>query len=309
MPIKIPDGLPAASFLESENIFVMTENRAVHQDIRPLKIAIMNLMPTKIATETQLIRLLSNTSLQIELTLLATASHTPKHTPPEHMKTFYRSLGEILDERFDGMIITGAPVEDRDFEDVDYWPELCELMNWAETHVFSTFYICWAAQAGLYYHYGVPKYPLDKKMFGVFEHRVLKPYHPLLRGFDEVFYAPHSRHTEVRRSDICNIPRLDILAESAEAGVYLVADKNGRRIFVTGHSEYDRETLAGEYFRDKAKGLDIDVPRHYFPDDDPGKSPSNVWRGHAHLMFSNWLGNIVYQLTPYDLSELDSLSE
>ncbi len=309
MPIKIPDGLPAASFLENENIFVMTENRAAHQDIRPLKIAVMNLMPTKIATETQLIRLLSNTSLQVELTLLATASHTPKHTPPEHMKTFYRSLGEILDERFDGMIITGAPVEDKVFEEVDYWPELCELMDWAETHVFSTFYICWAAQAGLYYHYGVPKYPLDKKMFGVFEHRVLVPYHPLVRGFDEVFRAPHSRHTEVRRSDICNIPALDILAESAEAGVYLVADKNMRRFFVTGHSEYDRETLAGEYFRDKAKGLAIEVPRHYFPDDDPNKSPSNVWRGHSHLLFSNWLSNVVYQNTPYDLSELDTLEE
>lgn len=304
MPIKIPDGLPAANVLETENIFVMTEQRAVHQDIRPLKIAIMNLMPTKIATETQLIRLLSNTSLQIELTLLSTASHTPKHTPPEHMKTFYRTLYEVINEHFDGLIITGAPVEDKQFEDVDYWRELCGLMEWAKTHVFSTVYICWAAQAGLYYHYGVPKYPLDKKMFGIFEHKVLTPYHPLVRGFDEIFHAPHSRHTEIRRQDVEKIDALDIIAESDEAGVYIVADKSNRRFFITGHCEYDRDTLANEYFRDVDKGLPIDLPKHYFPNDDASATPMNLWRGHANLLFSNWLGNIVYQLTPYDLKEL-----
>lgn len=282
----------------------MTEQRAVHQDIRPLRIAIMNLMPTKIATETQLIRLLSNTSLQIELTLLSTASHTPKHTPPEHMKTFYRTLYEVINEHFDGLIITGAPVEDKQFEDVDYWRELCGLMEWAKTHVFSTVYICWAAQAGLYYHYGVPKYPLDKKMFGIFEHKVLTPYHPLVRGFDEIFHAPHSRHTEIRRQDVEKIDALDIIAESDEAGVYLVADKSNRRFFITGHCEYDRDTLANEYFRDVDKGLPIDLPKHYFPNDDASATPMNLWRGHANLLFSNWLGNIVYQLTPYDLKEL-----
>ncbi len=304
MPIKIPDGLPAANVLETENIFVMTEQRAVHQDIRPLRIAIMNLMPTKIATETQLIRLLSNTSLQIELTLLSTASHTPKHTPPEHMRTFYRTLYEVINEHFDGLIITGAPVEDKQFEDVDYWRELCGLMEWAKTHVFSTVYICWAAQAGLYYHYGVPKYPLDKKMFGIFEHKVLTPYHPLVRGFDEIFHAPHSRHTEIRRQDVEKIDALDIIAESDEAGVYLVADKSNRRFFITGHCEYDRDTLANEYFRDVDKGLPIELPKHYFPNDDTSTIPLNLWRGHANLLFSNWLGNIVYQLTPYDLKEL-----
>ncbi|MBR6725769.1 MAG: homoserine O-succinyltransferase [Clostridia bacterium] len=304
MPIKIPDGLPAANVLETENIFVMTEQRAVHQDIRPLKIAIMNLMPTKIATETQLIRLLSNTSLQIELTLLSTASHTPKHTPPEHMRTFYRTLYEVINEHFDGLIITGAPVEDKQFEDVDYWRELCGLMEWAKTHVFSTVYICWAAQAGLYYHYGVPKYPLDKKMFGIFDHKVLTPYHPLVRGFDEIFHAPHSRHTEIRREDVEKIDSLEIIAESDEAGVYLVADKSNRRFFITGHCEYDRDTLANEYFRDIDKGLPIELPKHYFPNDDASATPMNLWRGHANLLFSNWLGNIVYQLTPYDLKEL-----
>lgn len=307
MPIKIPDGLPAADVLETENIFVMTEQRASHQDIRPLKIAVMNLMPTKIATETQFIRLLSNTSLQIELTLLSTASHTPKHTPPEHMSTFYRSLYEVINDRFDGLIITGAPVEDKAFEDVDYWRELCGLMEWAKTHVFSTFYICWAAQAGLYYHYGIPKYPLNAKMFGVFEHRVLTPYHPLVRGFDELFHAPHSRHTEVRRADIDAVDSLEVLASSDEAGVYLVADKDSRNFFITGHCEYDRDTLANEYFRDVGKGLDIAAPKHYFPNDDPSQAPPNVWRGHANLLFANWLGNIVYQLTPYDLAELENM--
>lgn len=304
MPIKTPDGLPAREVLENENISVMNENRALHQDIRPLRIAVMNLMPTKITTETQLIRLLSNSSLQVELTLLSTASHTPKHTPPEHMQTFYRSLYEVINERFDGLVITGAPVEDLEFEKVDYWRELCGLMEWSKTHVFSVFHICWAAQAGLYYYYGVPKYPIEKKMFGVFRHRVLNPRHPLLRGFDEIFMAPHSRHTEVRSEDIKAVNDLEILSASDEAGVYIAADRNMRRFFVTGHSEYDYNTLANEYFRDKSSGCDIDMPKNYFPDDNPENTPPNVWRGHAHLMFSNWLNNIVYQMTPFDLNEL-----
>jgi len=309
LPIKIPDGLPACGVLENENVFVMNEERALHQDIRPLRIAIMNLMPTKITTETQLIRLLSNSPLQVELTLLSTASHTSKHTPPEHMKTFYRSLYEVINERFDGLVITGAPVEDLVYEEVDYWRELCGLMEWAKTHVFSVFHICWAAQAGLYYYYGIPKYPVGKKMFGVFPHRVQNPRHPLLRGFDEIFMAPHSRHTEVRAEDIKTVDSLEILAESDEAGVYIAADRNMRRFFVTGHSEYDYNTLANEYFRDRDKGLDIDLPKNYFPGNDPEKIPPNVWRGHAHLMFSNWLNNIVYQLTPFDLNNLEELNQ
>ncbi len=310
MPIKIPNGLPAKEILERENILVLDdilvikENCAIHQDIRSLRIAVMNLMPTKITTETQLIRLLSNSSLQVELTLLSTATHKPKHTPQEHMSAFYRSFYEVIDEFFDGLVITGAPVEDLEFENVDYWSELCELMEWAKTHVFSVFHICWAAQAGLYYHYGVKKYPLDKKMFGIYPHKVCDPYHLLVRGFDELFYAPHSRHTEVLASDIEKIPQLQILSVSDEAGVYLVADRNYRRFFITGHSEYDRDTLAAEYFRDVKKGLKIDVPKNYFPSDDPEKTPPNVWRSHAHLLFQNWLGNIVYQMTPYDLNKL-----
>lgn len=305
MPIKIPDGLPAREVLEDENISVMNEDRALHQDIRPLRIAIMNLMPTKITTETQLIRLLSDSPLQVELTLLSTASHTPKNTPPEHMQTFYRSLYEVINERFDGLIITGAPVEDLEFEEVDYWRELCGVMEWSKTHVFSVFHICWAAQAGLYYYYGVPKYPIEKKMFGVFRHRVLNPRHPLLRGFDEIFMAPHSRHTEVRAEDIKAVDDLEILSSSDEAGVYIAAERNMRRFFVTGHSEYDYNTLANEYFRDKNNGCDIDIPKNYFPDDNPENTPPNVWRGHAHLMFSNWLNNIVYQMTQYDLNDLE----
>lgn len=305
MPIKIPDGLPARGVLENENIFVMNEDRAIHQDIRPLRIAVMNLMPTKITTETQLIRLLSNSPLQVELTLLSTATHTPKHTPPEHMQTFYRSLYEVINERFDGLVITGAPVEDLKFEQVDYWRELCGVMDWAKTHVFSVFHICWAAQAGLYYYYGIPKYPIAKKMFGVFRHRVLNPHHPLLRGFDEIFMAPHSRHTEIKAEDINKTNELEILSVSDEAGIYIVADRSMRRFFVTGHSEYDYDTLAGEYFRDKNKGLEIDIPKNYFPGDNPENTPPNVWRGHAHLMFSNWLNNIVYQMTPFDLNELE----
>ncbi|MDD4773319.1 MAG: homoserine O-succinyltransferase [Eubacteriales bacterium] len=307
MPIKIPDGLPARDVLENENIFVMNEARALHQDIRPLKIAVMNLMPTKITTETQLIRLLSNSSLQVELTLLSTASHTPKHTPQEHMKTFYRSFYEVSNERFDGLVITGAPVEGLHYDQVDYWSELCGLMEWAKTHVYSVFHICWAAQAGLYFHYGISKYPLIKKLFGVFRHKVLNAGHPLLRGFDEIFMAPHSRHTEIRRADIEAAESLEILAESDEAGVYLIADRDMRRFYVTGHSEYDYDTLANEYFRDKNKGLEIEPPVNYFPGDNPENTPPNVWRGHAHLLFSNWLNNIVYQNTPYDLGELSEI--
>jgi len=307
LPIKIPDGLPAREVLENENIFVMNETKAQHQDIRPLKIAVMNLMPTKITTETQLIRLLSNSSLQVELTLLSTASHTPKNTPEEHMKTFYRSLYEVINERFDGLVITGAPVEELKFEQVDYWRELCGLMEWAKTHVYSVFHICWAAQAGLYYHYGIPKYSIEKKMFGVFRHRVLNSSHPLLRGFDEIFMAPHSRHTEIREQDVRAAEALEVLAVSDEAGVYLAADRDMRKFYVTGHSEYDYNTLANEYFRDKNKGLEIDVPKNYFPDDNSDNTPLNVWRGHAHLMFSNWLNNIVYQNTPYNLNELNEM--
>ena len=309
MPITIPDRLPAREVLENENIFVMNEQRALHQDIRPLKIAVLNLMPTKITTETQLIRLLSNTSLQIELTLLGTATHTPKHTPAEHMASFYKNFGDVRDDRFDGLVITGAPVEEQDFEAVDYWQELCEIMDWSTTHVFSTLHICWAAQAGLYFHHGIRKYPLAKKMFGVFPHTVCMPTHPLLRGFDEVFYAPHSRHTEVREADVAAADGLEILARSDMAGLYLAGEPGMRRFYITGHSEYDYDTLALEYFRDRNKGLPIEVPYHYFPNDDPSKRPVNIWRGHAHLLFANWINHIVYQLTPYDLTELNHTGE
>jgi len=302
MPIKIPQGLPAREVLENENIFVMDELRAAHQDIRPLRIAILNLMPTKITTETQFIRLLSNSPLQVDLTLLSTKSHTPKHTPPEHMKAFYKSYDDVKNEKFDGLIITGAPVEELEFESVDYWPELVDVMNWSKTNVFSTFHICWAAQAGMYHHYGVPKYKLDKKMFGVFPHYALKPNHPILRGFDGRFMVPHSRHTEVHAEDIKAADGLKLLAVSDEAGVYIAASSDDRMFFVTGHSEYDNETLANEYFRDKNKGLDIEVPKNYFPGDDPSLPPINSWRGHAHLLFSNWLNYYVYQMTPYDVN-------
>ena len=307
MPIKIPAALPAKEILASENIFVMDEQRASTQDIRPLKIAVLNLMPTKITTETQLCRLLSNTPLQVDLTLLRTVSHEPVNTSAEHLQTFYRSFKDVRDERFDGMIITGAPVENLDFRDVDYWDELCRIMDFSKTNVFSTMHICWAAQAGLYYHYGVPKYPLPEKRFGIFEHCRRAWRHPLVRGFDEYFKAPHSRHTEVRAEDILKTGRLEILADSEEAGVYLVADSGQRMFFVTGHAEYDTDTLAKEYFRDLNKGLPIHVPEHYFPHDDPSLPPPNVWRGHAHLLFANWLNYCVYQQTPYDLSELHEI--
>lgn len=304
MPIRIPVGLPAGETLEGENIFVMSSFRAEHQDIRPLKIAVLNLMPTKITTETQLIRLLSNSSLQIDLTLLQTATHRSKHTPAEHMAAFYKNFDDIKSENFDGLIITGAPVENLDFSEVNYWDELCGIMEWSRTHVFSTLHICWAAQAGLNYHYGVPKHQLPKKLFGVYRHYAVNPKHPIVRGFDEYFYAPHSRHTEVREEDIAKISELEIVAKSDLAGPYIIAARDSRMLFVTGHSEYDFDTLSNEYFRDKNKGLEIDVPYNYFPDDDPTKRPPNVWRGHANLLFSNWLNYFVYQNTPYDLAEL-----
>lgn len=304
MPIKIPVGLPAGATLEGENIFVMNEFRAEHQDIRPLKIAALNLMPTKITTETQLIRLLSNSSLQIEFTLLQTATHRSTHTSAEHMAAFYKNFDDIRSQNFDGLIITGAPVENLDFDEVNYWDELCEIMEWSRNHVFSTLHICWAAQAGLNFHYGIPKYPLRKKLFGVFEHYALLPNHPIVRGFDEYFLAPHSRHTEVRESDIAEVPELEVVAKSDLAGAYIIAARDSRMLFVTGHSEYDYDTLANEYFRDKAKGLDIDLPYNYFPGDNPSVKPPNVWRGHANLLFSNWLNYFVYQNTPYNLEEL-----
>jgi homoserine O-succinyltransferase len=304
MPINIPASLPANTLLQQENIFVMEEERASHQDIRPLKIAILNLMPKKIETETQLLRLLSNSPLQIDLELLQTASHISKNTPEKHLFKYYKTHADVKTEYFDGLIVTGAPVEQMPFEQVDYWPELCEIFEWSKTHVYSTFHICWGAQAGLYYHYGIPKYDLPQKMFGVFPHQVLQPLHPLLRGFDETFYVPHSRHTEVRRDDIQNCPDLEILTESAQSGVHIVADKTGRQFFVTGHSEYDRDTLASEYFRDLEKGLPIQLPSHYFEEDDPQKPPKMLWRSHANLLFVNWLNYFVYQQTPYNLLEM-----
>ena len=301
MPIQIPNDLPAANTLMQENIFVMTQQRAESQHIRPLEIVLLNLMPTKIATETQLSRLLGNTPLQVNLELMHMSSHKSKNVSQEHLLTFYKSFDELKHRKFDGMVITGAPVELLDFEDVDYWQELCEIMEWSKTHVHSTFHICWGAQAGLYYHYGVPKYPLDKKLFGVFQHEADYKRAILLRGFDDLFWAPHSRHTTILREDVEKIPGLKILASSKEAGVYAVMSKGGRQIFVTGHSEYDPETLNNEYVRDKNQGLEIEVPRNYFPDNDDTKPPIVRWRGHANLLFSNWLNYFVYQTTPYDI--------
>lgn len=308
MPIVIPDKLPAKETLQAENIFIMTETRAIHQDIRSLRIAILNLMPTKIATETQLLRLLGNTPLQVEVTLLRTNSHTSKNTPEEHLLAFYRTLPEVKDQKFDGLIITGAPVEHLPFEEVDYWNELTEIMDWGLSNVFSLFYICWGAQAALYHQFGIPKYPLPAKMFGVFPHHILENHVKLLRGFDDVFYAPHSRHTEIRREDIEKVPQLRILLESDEAGVYLVATRDGRQIFVTGHSEYDPLTLKNEYDRDVAAGLPIHVPLNYYPENDPNRSPLVIWRSHAHLLFANWINYYVYQETPYDLNQFTRFS-
>ncbi len=304
MPIRIPDKLPATKQLRNENIFVMSEKKAMHQDIRPLKIVIVNLMPTKITTETQLLRLLSNSPLQTEIEFLQMDSHKSKNTPHEHLKTFYKTFDKIKDSRFDGMIITGAPVENLEFEKVDYWDELVKIMDWSTTHVTSTLHICWAAQAGLYYHYGVPKYPLKEKCSGIFKHKVNRKTAKLVRGFDNEFYAPHSRNTEVRAEDIKKIKGLEILADSKEAGVYIVFTKGGRRIFVMGHSEYDADTLKQEYFRDLEKGLNPAIPKYYFPDDNPNKKPSAVWRSHASLLFSNWLNYFVYQITPYDIDSI-----
>lgn len=304
MPIRIPDKLPATKQLRNENIFVMSEKKAMHQDIRPLKIVIVNLMPTKITTETQLLRLLSNSPLQTEIEFLQMDSHKSKNTPHEHLKTFYKTFDKIKDSRFDGMIITGAPVENLEFEKVDYWDELVKIMDWSTTHVTSTLHICWAAQAGLYYHYGVPKYPLKEKCSGIFKHKVNRKTAKLVRGFDNEFYAPHSRNTEVRAEDIKKIKGLEILADSKEAGVYIVFTKGGRRIFVMGHSEYDADTLKQEYFRDLEKGLNPAIPKYYFPDDNPNKKPCAVWRSHASLLFSNWLNYFVYQITPYDIDSI-----
>ncbi len=304
MPIKIPNNLPATETLSNENIFVMNEDRAFHQDIRPLKIAILNLMPLKITTETQILRLIGNSPLQVEIVLLHPESYQSKNTPEEHLINFYKTFAEVREEKFDGLIITGAPVEQMEFKEVDYWEELVRIMDWAKHNVYSTYYICWAAQAGLHHHFGIPKYPLAKKMFGVFSHIPGRKYVKLLRGFDDDFLAPHSRYTEVRRGDIEKVPELEILAESPEAGVYIVATKDGRHIFVTGHSEYDPLTLKQEYDRDIAKGLNIAVPRNYYPNDDPTKEPIVKWRGHANLLYVNWLNYYVYQETPYDLNEL-----
>ncbi len=303
MPVIIPGDLPAAQTLEDENIFVMTERRALTQDIRPLRILILNLMPTKIATETQLARLLGNTPLQIEFNLM-TVNRIPKNTPREHMLAFYRTFDEYRSEKFDGLVITGAPVEKLKFEDVEYWPELCDIMEWSRTHVHSTFHICWGAQAGLYYHYGVPKYDLPEKLFGVFEHRVTHKGSILFRGSDDIFMVPHSRHTTVRREDVAAVPELKILAESDRAGVYAVSTDGGGQVFIMGHSEYDPDTLANEYWRDKRSGLNIRVPENYYPNDDDTKPPLCTWRSCAHMLYSNWLNYFVYQSTPYDLNNV-----
>ncbi len=304
MPVKIPTTLPARATLERENIFVMDEERATHQDIRPLRVAILNLMPTKITTETQLLRLLSNSALQVEVTLLHTATYESRNTDADHLLNHYVTFNDIRGEKFDGLIITGAPVEQMPFEEVEYWGELTRIMDWAETNVESTFYICWGAQAALYHKYKIPKYDLPHKMFGVYEHRVLSSTESLLRGFDDIFLAPHSRHTEIRRADVEKVSELNILAESDEAGIYILGTKDGRHIFITGHSEYDPLTLKAEYDRDVNKGLPIHVPQNYYPNDDPAQLPHVRWRGHANLLYSNWLNYYVYQVTPYDPNEI-----
>ena len=304
MPIKIPNDLPAVKTLGSENIFVMTETRAITQDIRPLKILLLNLMPKKIETETQLSRLLGNSPLQVDITFIHTKSHESKNTPAEHLFTFYKTFYDVKEQNFDGMIITGAPVEQMPFEDVEYWDELCEIMEWSKTHVHSTLHICWGAQAGLYYHYGIKKHDLNKKLFGVFEHKVDYKKSILFRGFDDVFFVPQSRHTTVDENDIKAVPELKILASSDKCGVYAVSNKGGKQIFITGHSEYDADTLKNEYLRDKAAGLSIDIPENYFKDNNPKKPPIVKWRAHANLLFSNWLNYFVYQTTPYDIKKI-----
>lgn len=304
MPVKIPNNLPASEILSRENIFIMNEERAARQDIRPLKIVILNLMPNKIVTETQILRLLGNSPLQVEISLLHTSSHIGKNTASEHLEEFYCEFSQIRDGRFDGMIITGAPVEQMEFTDVDYWSELAAIMEWSKHNVYSTLHICWGAQAGLYYHYGIPKYPLEHKMFGVFEHTINQLNCKLLRGFDDSFWVPHSRHTETRKHDILHHPELIVLAESLQSGVYLVATADFRQVFVTGHSEYDTLTLQEEYLRDVDKGLVIKVPENYYPNDNPQQLPRSSWRSHANLLFSNWLNYCVYQETPFSLQEL-----
>jgi homoserine O-succinyltransferase len=304
MPIKIADSLPARDILENENIFVMTEHIAIHQDIRPLKLLILNLMPTKIVTETQLLRKLSNTPLQIEVEFLQTISHEAKNVDTQHLESFYTSFDKIKHKHYDGMIITGAPVENLEFDDVDYWPELCDIMEWTSRNVHSTFHICWGAQAALYYHYNIKKVPLPKKISGVFEHKALKPQSPFFRGFDDVFRIPHSRYTGVLADDILAVPELELLSVSDEAGVFAVKSEDNRRFFITGHPEYDADTLALEYARDIQKGLDIEIPKNYFPGDDPSCTPMVAWRAHAQLLYTNWLNYYVYQTTPYDIEAI-----
>jgi homoserine O-succinyltransferase len=301
MPVKIPATLPARATLEGENVFVMGEERAAHQDIRPMRVALLNLMPTKIATETQILRLIGNSALQVDVTLLRTTSHEARNASADHLLQHYRSFEEVRSERFDGLIVTGAPIEHLEFEAVDYWPELTNILDWASSNVVSTFHICWGAQAALYHYYGVRKFPLPRKLFGVYEHRTMAPKERLLRGFDDRFYAPHSRHTEIRRADLERVPGLRILAESDDAGVYLASTSDGRRVFVTGHSEYDPLTLKTEFQRDLQKGLPIAVPQNYFPADDSTQPPQVRWRGHASLLYANWLNYYVYQVTPFDL--------
>ena len=305
MPIKVPNGLPAVKTLKDENIFVMTHKRAAKQDIRPLKILLLNLMPKKIETETQFARLLGNTPLQVEMEMMYTTSHKSKNTSEEHLLAFYKTFDEIKDNKYDGMIITGAPVENMEFEEVEYWDELCKIMEWSKSHVTSTFHICWGAQAGLYYHYGIQKHPLPKKCFGVYPHKVDYKRSILFRGFDDTFMAPQSRHTTVYAEEIKKVKGLKILASSKETGVYAVSTSKGKQIFVTGHSEYDKDTLKNEYLRDKEKGLEIDIPKNYFPNDDPSKEPIVSWRAHANLLFSNWLNYFVYQTTPYDIKTIE----
>jgi len=311
MPIKIKSELPAFKTLEAENIFVMTDERALSQDIRPLKILILNLMPNKIETETQLLRLLGNSPLQVDIELLQMATHVSKNknTPADHLTTFYKTFDEVRNDHYDGMIITGAPVEQMDFEQVDYWDELCSIMEWSKRNVYSTFHICWGAQAGLYYHYGVPKYDLDEKLSGVYVHRVMNTFHPLMRGFDDKILLPHSRYTGNHRSDIREHEELEILASSNIAGVAIVANKNGRQFFITGHAEYDRNTLANEYFRDRNKGIEPALPYNYFPGNDPRALPNLTWRSYATILYSNWLNYYVYQQTPYNISDIKGFDE
>lgn len=304
MPINIPDDLPTAEILRSENIFVAGETRAMQQDIRPLEIAILNLMPTKIATETQLLRLLGNTPLQVNITLLHPKTHVSKNTPQEHLLKFYKTFDDVKEQKFDGLVVTGAPVETLEFQEVDFWEELTQILDWAKTNVFSSMFICWGAQAGLYHYYGIPKYPLPDKIFGVFPHFSTSKFVPLFRGFDDEFYAPHSRHTEVRREDIEKVKQLQILSESPEAGIYIVISRDNKEIFITGHSEYEAITLKAEYDRDVSKNLLIALPKNYFPGDDPSKDPLVKWRGHANLLFANWLNYYVYQETPYDINAI-----